>query len=1379
MKLIRGIASLERQGGADWTIEGSVGEDRFALLRARKSIACLVLALAALFAANAGPVGFMLDTPADKLGPEAKAAWQLAQKLGPAKVVLVSEEGRFRDEQGRELYLNDFPALWYHQGDSGNADGPAYSPITVVKLRQYVLEGHGLLLSGAALGMVRHLGLEDFSPRRAGPGAGAFLAGLIAAAPAHPAFRGLAGVAFIEEKQFAFNDTGHAAFSDFYGTGGPKRGMVLGRANSSTEDPLVEYELGKGRVIVLGWRVPRYAHAANPHRANLERLTGNLLAYLGDSGAWREVVVKPQVAQAAATEAPGIRPAQWRSLELAIGDLIDTFGERYPKGKAFRQELARLRQAHDQWAAGPLEAKSRAELDQLAAQFKRLQTEALLANPLLDFDRLLLIERQAGNLGLPANWESNSSLSRNGISNRLCALSPVRPGGALSTVFAPPAGRFVGDVDLHWNADRLLFSMPGSNGCWQLFEMALDGQPPRELPLISEPDVDNYDGCYLPDGRILFTSTAPFIGVPCVYGSSHVANLYLRELDGAIRQLTVDQEHNWCPTVLNNGRVLYLRWEYTDLPHSNSRRLFHMNPDGTEQMEYLSSGSYFPNTFFYARPIPGQATMVVGIATGHHGNARSGRLLIMDPARGRLEAEGVVREIPGYGKKVQPIIRDTLADGVWPQFLHPFPLSEKYFLTAARPGPESPWGVYLVDVFDNMLCLVEKPGYAMFEPVPVKRSPAPPVVPDRIDRQRKDALVYLADVYQGGGLRGVPRGTVKKLRLVTYQFGYRNMGGLLGSIGMDGPWDIKRVMGTVPVEPDGSALFRVPAYTPLMVQPLDGEGKALQLMRSWFTAMPGEVVSCVGCHEQQNSGAANRATIAGRRAPAEITPWRGPARGFSFAREVQPVLDQHCVRCHNGQVWRGETNRPAGSMGEGLRIADLRGDQKITNWTTQIQGNAGTAVGGKFSVPYVELHRFVRRPGIESDIHMLSPMEFHADSTELAQMLRKGHYGVRLDAESWDRLITWIDLNAPYHGTWGEIAGDQAVAGVAARARTMRRQFTGMDEDLECIPQPAVIEPSVTASTASHPAIPSVTNKLTLPGWPMEAAEARRRQGPPEQTQRSIDLGGGIKMELVRVPAGEFLMGGNGGPADEQPPAAVRIEKPFWIGRCEVANEQYARFDSAHDSHVEPMHGYQFGIHGYPVNGPRQPVVRVSWERAMAFCRWLSSHTGRKFDLPTEAQWEYACRAGAGTPFSYGTLESDFSPWANMGDVKLREFALETYVQVRLVANPTPYDDWIPRDNRFNDGGFVSMDIGSYQPNAWGLRDMHGNVWEWTRSRMLAYPYRENDGRNDPAGTGPRVVRGGSWYDRPMRCTASYRLAYAPYQGVFNVGFRVVMREEE
>jgi len=226
--------------------------------------------------------------------------------------------------------------------------------------------------------------------------------------------------------------------------------------------------------------------------------------------------------------------------------------------------------------------------------------------------------------------------------------------------------------------------------------------------------------------------------------------------------------------------------------------------------------------------------MVAGIVTGHHGTHRSGRLLLVDPARGRHEADGVVQEIPGWGKKVEPIVADRIVDGVWPQLLHPLPLSEKYFLVAMKSTADSLWGIYLADVFDNLTLVTEVEDAALLQPIPVQPRLGVPVMADKIDPQRTDATVLLGDVYHGPGLAGVPRGQVKQLRVISYYWSSRGMGGLLGSIGMDGPWDIKRVLGTVPVESDGSAHFRIPANKPITLQPLDAEGKALQLKRTWI-----------------------------------------------------------------------------------------------------------------------------------------------------------------------------------------------------------------------------------------------------------------------------------------------------------------------------------------------------------------------------------------------------------------------------------------------------------------------------------------------------------------------------------------------------------------
>lgn len=1002
-------------------------------------------------------------------------------------------------------------------------------------------------------------------------------------------------------------------------------------------------------------------------------------------------------------------PVSFDALRRAIEDTMASYPQAYPNGPAY---LARLEDYAARSASDP----------SLAAEIAAFQREVLLANPLLEsVDKLLIIRRSADSpaLGLPQNWQGNCSLPLTQFDNEIAVISIRNPEAPAQTLYRPAERLFIGDMDLHYDGDRLLFSMPGSHRRSQIWEIRTDGSGLRQVTPGEEPDVDNYDACYLPDGRIIFDSTACYLGIPCVAGSDSVANLCVMNADGSgIRQLCFDQDHDWCPVVLNNGRILYTRWEYSDLPHSNTRLLFHMNPDGTGQMEYYGSNSYWPTAVMYARPVPNHPTKVAAIVTGHHGVPRMGELVVFDPARGRREADGVVQRIPGYGKPVEPVIIDNLADNSWPKFLHPYPLSDKYFLVACKPTPDALWGIYLVDVFDNLLLLRETPGQVLFEPVPLRPTPRPPVVPDKIKPGSKEGTIYVADVYAGPGLAGVPRGAVKNLRVISYAFAYRKCGGMLGVIGMEGPWDVKRVLGTVPVEEDGSALFQVPANTPIAVQPLDAEGRALQLMRSWFTAMPGEVLSCVGCHEQQNSSPPAQSTLAARRPAGAIVPWRGPARGFNFAREVQPVLDAYCLRCHDG----ADTQRP-----------DLRGTENITDWKSAYPGSGAPGAGaGKFTVAYASLHRYVRRSGIESDYHLLTPLEYHARTTELVQLLEHGHHGVRLDPEAWDRLYTWIDLNAPFHGTWSEIYGADALQSTVSRRRELMQKYAGIDPDNEAI-----------FATELNLQPPPIEEKPEEAAPPTVAAAATV---PPAGETRAIDLGGGITLELAAIPA--------------TPGGAV--DTPFWMGRFEVTNEQFARFDPAHDSHVESMHAYQFGIHGYPLNEPRQPVVRVSWEQAMAFCQWLSERTGHQFTLPTDAQWEYACRAGAATPFSYGGMDTDFAPYANLADTRLREFARNTYIQVNLLENPNRYDDWIPKDERFDDGAMVAAPVGRYAPNAWGLHDMHGNACEWTLSE---YPMQPQS---------MRTVRGGSWYDRPYRAAAAYRSGYPAWQRIFNVGFRVI-----
>lgn len=972
----------------------------------------------------------------------------------------------------------------------------------------------------------------------------------------------------------------------------------------------------------------------------------------------------------------------------------------------------------------------------------RFRYKALVIdNPEVSFDTILF--RSSKSAKFPSNWQGNSTLLRRGGKesqpnfNDAFQLLSLKD-ESIKTLYRPEEAREgLMDICLDFSGDKFLYSgIDLESNTFQVYEMKLDGTARRQVTPVM-PEIDNYNGVYLPNGKILFCSTASLNSVPCVGGSDYVGTLYEINANGTgMRQVAFDQENDWYPWVKENGRVMYSRWEYTDNSHYFTRILLEMNPDGTANRSIYGSNSYWPNTLFYAKQIPGHSSKFAAIVSGHHGTARAGELIIFDQNKGDFEADGALQRIPGRGQKVEPVIVDNYMNGKWPRFLHPYPLSEDFFLVSGQLKPNEKWGLYLVDTFDNLIKLGSSDAF-MFEPVPVMERKRPPVIPDRRNPDASSGTLFIQDIYEGPGLKGIPRGSVAALRLFTYGYAYR-LNGSHDALAIEGGWDTKRVLGTVPVEEDGSVMVTVPHSRPISIQPLDKEGRALQVMRSWTVAQPGEIVSCVGCHEPSNAAPLSRPALATRKAPQRITPWTQEKMpyGFGFKHEIQPILDTYCVGCHDGR----KPERP-----------NFKDD-------SEQRFNAKA----NFGKSYMALHPYVRRPGPESNLHILEPMEYHTSTSPLFQLLEKGHYGVQLDDASMRQLVTWVDLNVPYHATWTEVNSSDKTLETAALTMKYKKQFSGINDNIEWMPPLSPIRPSFV-----KPERQRTPKAQTLAGWPLEQ---------PAKVEKKTVKFGRHELTFVKIPAGKFVMGSVTGAPDEFPQAVVGIEKPFWMSTTEITNEQLQEFMPEHDSQVIDQQWKDHIYAGYPANEPQMPAVRVNWNDAMAFTQWLSEKTGASVNLPTEAQWEWAARAGSDQPFFFG--EAGFEKHANLADQSIGLLAVRG-VNPKPVAEKarTPLNDFVPRDDSFNDGIMVPSGTAQFAANPWGLHDMHGNVAEWTRSSYKPYPYSDADGRNDLSADARKVVRGGSWRDRPHRATASFRLPYEPYQRVFNVGFRLVIEE--
>ncbi len=555
---------------------------------------------------------------------------------------------------------------------------------------------------------------------------------------------------------------------------------------------------------------------------------------------------------------------------------------------------------------------------------------------------------------------------------------------------------------------------------YQLYEMNVDGTGRRQL---TRGRYDDFDARYLPNGQIVFLSTRkcqalqcnlqsgmatmdaelPFSYVRCGGGNSRpvpVFTLHTMNADGEeIRPISAFETFEWTPAVASDGRIIYARWDYIDRFNGPFMSLWSTNADGTNPQLVYGNFTKIPQCVFEARPIPG-STKLVFTAAAHHSNM-GGSLALLDRTQGTEFLKPITR--------LTPEVCFPETDG-WPAhyYANPYPLSEEHFLTTwsdkglpghtyinnAEQNPTNSMGIYTYDAFGNQELIYRDPTISSMYPLPIRSRPREPSHPDTVTFSSLQTGRFLVqDVYQG--LKGIQRGTVKRLRVIgaTPKVQPHMNNPVLGVSAEDLG---KFVLGTVPVDEDGSAHFHVPSGMSVFFQALDEQGFSLQTMRSLTYVQPGQTLTCIGCHEHRDTAPMGaQFPLAAAREPSKLKldpPGSWPLR---FVELVQPVLDTHCVECH----------RP-GSDDAKAAAFDLTAPVAYQNLLAY-SGND------------------LKNLAFERDRSLVGDMP--ARHSKLLALINsgEGHEGVQLDEESLKRLIVWMDTYANIQGSFSEKQDDE------------------------------------------------------------------------------------------------------------------------------------------------------------------------------------------------------------------------------------------------------------------------------------------------------------------------------------------------------------------
>jgi hypothetical protein len=522
-----------------------------------------------------------------------------------------------------------------------------------------------------------------------------------------------------------------------------------------------------------------------------------------------------------------------------------------------------------------------------------------------------------------------------------------------------------------------------------------------------------------------------------------MGNLFRMEADGAnIHQIGKSTLHEGHSSLMPDGRVLYDRWEYVDRNFGDAQALWTVNPDGTQHAIFWGSNVSSPGGVIDGRAVPGTPYTLAIFCACH--DRPWGALSLLDRRQGVDTRESVIRTWPAAATNLFKTGGFDSNKALTPKYEDPYPLDDKRFLVSRQMTPGSKqMGIYLLDLDGNETLLHSEPELGCYDPMPLAPRPRPPVIPTRRDYRNKTGTFYVQDVYTGTHMDGVKRGDVKWLRVVESPEKRSWCRAAWFGQGSQSPamnwhnFENKRILGTVPVESDGSAYFEVPADRYVFFQLLDEKMMMIQSMRTGTIIQSGETQGCVGCHENRTAGLVpSNTSIAMSRAPSKLDGWHGPPRDFDFLKEVQPVLTKHCARCHD--------------YGKKLVLVPDRdfvfNAAYIELWSKKIITCVGAGPAeiqpAKSWGSHVSRLIQVLRQGHPSGTGILP-----VGSTKQSPSVTGRMPVPRLSPEELDRLITWVDLNAPFYASYLTAFPDNLTGRCPLDNAQLKRlaQLTGVD----------------------------------------------------------------------------------------------------------------------------------------------------------------------------------------------------------------------------------------------------------------------------------------------------------------------------------------------